>query len=106
MPYINQDDRARLDSAIDELGARVCGIVGDGHHDEKAVAGTLNYVVTRTVLHVVKHFGVRYWVIAAVSGMLRNVSDEFYRRIAAPYEDRQILKNGDVDLYEELTKDL
>ncbi len=40
-----------------------------------------------------------YWLIAILSGTFKNISDEFYRRLAVPYEDRQIAKSGDVDLY-------
>ena len=34
--------------------------------------------------------------MALVTGVLHNVLDEFYRRYGAPYEDQQIIKNGDV----------
>ena len=47
---------------------------------------------------------VRYGSIATVTGVFKNIADEFYRRIAAPYEDRQISANGDVPLYEAYTK--
>jgi hypothetical protein len=43
---------------------------------------------------------VRYGTVATVSGVLKNVNDEFYRRVAAPYEDKQITRNGDVPEYE------
>jgi len=36
-----------------------------------------------------------------VTGVFKNISDEFYRRVAAPYEEQQIAANGDVPLYEE-----
>jgi hypothetical protein len=66
-----------------------------------AFAGLLNYTCTRLGLKIVQHqFGaMRYWIIAIITGTFRNISDEFYRRIAAPYENRQMEKNGDVDLY-------
>jgi hypothetical protein len=35
-----------------------------------------------------------------VTGVFRNVADEFYRRVASPYEDQQIRANGDVPLYD------
>jgi hypothetical protein len=43
----------------------------------------------------------RYWIIAILTGTFKNIADEFYRRIALPYENRQIEKSGDVDLYME-----
>lgn len=39
-------------------------------------------------------------------GVFSNVSSEFYRRLASPYEDKQIKINGDVDLYVEFLKDI
>jgi hypothetical protein len=38
---------------------------------------------------------------ALLSGTFKNIGDEFYRRIALPYENRQMEKSGDVDLYRE-----
>ena len=38
---------------------------------------------------------------AILSGTFKNIGDEFYRRLAAPYEDRQMARSGDVDLYAE-----
>jgi len=42
----------------------------------------------------------RYFTIARVTGVLQNVSQEFYRRMAGPYEDDAIQKNGDIPEYE------
>lgn len=105
MPYIKPEDRVRLDPAIDELAARIAEVAAESE-DPAAFAGLLNYAATRTTLSVVdRRFGrVRYWIIALVTGTFKNVADEFYRRLAAPYEDKQIEANGDVDLYEKLTK--
>ena len=43
----------------------------------------------------------RYWLIAMLSGIFTNLGQEFYRRSAVPYEDRQMASSGDVDLYAE-----
>ena len=32
-------------------------------------------------------------------GELDGAAQEFYRRVGVPYEEKQIVKNGDVDLY-------
>jgi len=49
-----------------------------------------------------QQFGARrYWIIAILTGTFRNIADEFYRRIAVPYENRQIEKSGDVDMFQE-----
>jgi hypothetical protein len=100
MPYIVQEQRPKLDAHIDALANKIALIAHD-YTDETAYAGLLNYAITRLVMQVIdKRFGkVRYGVIATVSGVLKNVADEFYRRVVAPYEEKQITKNGDVDLY-------
>lgn len=102
MPYIKPDYRKHLDPAIDDLINRICEIATEASENcYTAPAGLLNYAVTRTALGVVKNLGgTRYHMIAMVTGVLHNVADEFYRRLAIPYEDLQITKNGDVDLFE------
>jgi hypothetical protein len=37
-----------------------------------------------------------------VRGTLADVSEEFYRRVVARYEDKQIQVNGDLDVYQKL----
>ncbi len=103
MPYIPREDRDQLDPLIDELARRMNERAARAPGD-LAAAGLLNYACTRLALALVKlRFGqVRYGVIALVSGVLHNVADELYRRLARPYEDKQIARNGDVDLYVEL----
>ena len=107
MPYIKPESRKKLDSFINELAKQIVEI-SKQEESEGAFAGLLNYSCTRLALEVVKsrfgHF--RYWLIAIVSGVFSNVSEEFYRRLATPYEDKQIENYGDVDLYEEFLKDI
>jgi len=69
--------------------------------EETAFAGLLNYACTSLAVQVVDaRFGrLRYGTIATLTGVFKNVADEFYRRVAAPYEDAQIEANGDVPLY-------
>jgi len=55
-------------------------------------AGEINYVVARLLYHWPR----RYWAIALACGMLVTCLLEFYRRVAAPYEDTKIKENGDV----------
>ena len=40
-----------------------------------------------------------YGMIAHLTGVLENVKQEFYRRIAGPYEDEAITRNGDLPRY-------
>jgi hypothetical protein len=107
MPYIAAHHRRQLDPLIDALAA---GIVKEAeqYDYQAAFAGVLNYACTRLALTVARRIAgpLRYWLIALLSGVFKNLADEFYRRLGQPYEDRQRLKNGDVDLYEEYLKDL
>jgi hypothetical protein len=40
-----------------------------------------------------------YPKIAMITGVLENIKQEFYRRVASPYEDKKILENGDIKEY-------
>jgi len=103
MPYIKQEHRARLDRPIRELADTMAEMAGESAR-ETAVAGFLNYACTSLAIEVLRRrFGrVRYGHVALVTGVFKNVADEFYRRVGAPYEDRQIEKNGDLPLFREL----
>ena len=105
MPYIKPDYRSTLDPKIAEL-ARAIADLARSLPEETAFAGLLNYTCTTLAMQVLElRFGnLRYGTIATVTGVFKNIADEFYRRVAAPYEDRQIAHNGDVALYEELSR--
>jgi hypothetical protein len=105
MPYVKAEHRQALDNAILQLAERVADAARQ-MPEETAFAGLLNYACTSLAIQVVeaRFGGIRYGTIATVTGVLKNVADEFYRRVAAPYEDEQIAKNGDVPLYEEYAR--
>lgn len=107
MPYIAPHERSTLDPLIDRLAEQLVKQAKAQNYDA-AFAGLLNYACTRLALKVIKlQFGtLRYWLIAAVTGVFKNIADEFYRRLGAPYEEKQIAKNGDVDLYDAFDKEL
>jgi hypothetical protein len=102
MPYIAPSHRQELDTIIAELAGKIVQEADKLNH-EAAFAGLLNYTCTCLALQIVRQrFGrLRYWLIALISGTFHNIADEFYRRLAGPYEDRQISTNGDVNLYAE-----
>ena len=41
-----------------------------------------------------------------ITGVFKNISDEFYRRVAAAYEDKQMARSGDVDLFQEYLEEI
>ncbi|MDP2676821.1 MAG: hypothetical protein Q8O83_04000 [bacterium] len=105
MPYIKQADRKDLDVHINALAEEIARLSKNNDTD---FAGLLNYSCTRLALTVVQlRFGqFRYWIIATITGVFKNAADEMYRRIGVAYEDKQIEKNGDVDMYAEFLEEI
>lgn len=85
MPYIQADARPAIDALVDPLI----------EHLENADDGSVNYAITR-ILRGVYAKQVRYERINRAMGVLACVQAEFYRRVAAPYEDQKTRENGDV----------
>lgn len=85
MPYIKQEDRARLDVAVQYM------IKGR----TPANAGELNYFIT-SILREYMRDNVSYAKLNELVGVLNCVQLELYRRVAAPYEDTKVQENGDV----------
>jgi hypothetical protein len=87
MPYIKPEDRERM-SVMD-----VC---------RAGTPGELNYQITKLCLgYIARRFDVEgiklnYQAINDIVGALEGAKLEFYRRVAAPYEDTKIKENGDV----------
>ena len=79
MPYISETRRIKIDNL-----------------DAPENAGELNYLITTIILHYIHEKGNKYQTINDVVGALEGAKLEFYRRLAAPYEDRKIIENGDV----------
>lgn len=94
MPYIADSKRAKIDEQLELLAETIREEGYQSDLEMAALAGMLNYTITRLILSIIP--GRKYWIIATVTGVLQNVSDEFYRRYVVPYEDEQLKKNGDV----------
>ena len=58
--------------------------------------GELNWAITDTVDNYLKENGLSYKTINDIVGALECAKIEFYRRIAAKYEDTKKVLNGDV----------
>ncbi len=81
MPYIRRDLRSRLDN----------------REYVPAIEGELNYCITKMVNKYIQNTGgVSYQRINEVIGVLECAKLELYRRVAAPYEDKKMVENGDV----------
>jgi len=91
MPYISPENRRDLDPAIEA----VLDALADTPFQDSL--GNLNYLISRIVAG---HMGqVSYGKVAMATGVLENVKQEFYRRVAAPYEDQKIDQSGDIPEY-------
>ena len=99
MPYIKEEERLELDLAIEYMIKAI--------KDNKTslsnpfnfanYLGRINYCFSRVVAGVMG--SVSYSKIAMATGVLENIKQELYRRIASPYEDQKILENGDIKEY-------
>ena len=85
MPYIKQEDRAKLDHTLRHL----CGKIEN--------VGELNYCISTILLDYVNRQGICYENWNAVMGVLKCVDSELYRRFVGPYEDIKIRQNGDLN---------
>lgn len=101
MPYIHKGLRKRLDDTIDELIGLINHECGDEKYDQNLLpnlkAGTLNYTFTR-LLKTLKGEAWNYERFNRAIGVLESCKQEFYRRNIAPYEDKKIIENGDVNV--------
>ena len=102
MPYINEEERQELDSAIETLIAAILDnkTVLNNPHDFSNYLGRINYCFSRIISGVMRV--ISYRNIAMVTGVLENIKQEFYRRVAEGYEDQKILENGDIKEYKRL----
>lgn len=82
MPYIKQDRRSHLLPKLLQI--------------VPLTEGELNYCLTTIVMEFYQDIGPGYPAINTVLGALEGAKLEFYRRVAAPYEDDAKSRNGDV----------
>lgn len=79
MPYLTMGERASLD---------------DGRKAQKG--GELNYQMSKLLNDFVAMKGLSYATINEAMGAIESAKIEFYRRVAAPYEDVKSRSNGEV----------
>lgn len=92
MPYIVQDRRDALDPAIEQMLTALRGLELDDESNN--TQGNINYIFTRILKAV--YPGGRYQEINDAMGVLHSCSFEYYRKVAAPYEDQKEFENGSV----------
>lgn len=82
MPYISDDKNRRRELWREE------------HIPD--TAGELNFIISKYLDIYLWQHGKSYQTINDILGALEGAKMEFYRRVAAPYEDIKIKENGDV----------
>lgn len=103
MPYIKEEERQELDVCIDSM---IDCIYNDktslnNPSDFKNYLGRINYCFSRVLAGLMREPS--YNKVAMITGVLENIKQEFYRRVASPYEDKKILENGDIKEYKKLS---
>ena len=94
MPYIKEEKREELDPCIDNL-IRCLDPEKDLIIDN--ILGDINYTFSRILGGLMGTPS--YDKIAMITGVLENIKQEFYRRLASAYEDQKINENGDLREY-------
>ena len=99
MPYINKDEREELDPFIDLIVNCIKYTKSNlnNPNEFKNHLGRINYAFSRILSGVMGN--TNYSNIAMATGVLENIKQEFYRRIASSYEDKKIADNGDIKEY-------
>ncbi len=87
MPYIPREDRPKYEDPLTTLIATL------REQPTDRIDGELNYIITRILKET---YPPRYHTINRAIGVLEACKLEYYRRVAAPYEDTKIEQNGDV----------
>ena len=87
MPYIKPENRKKYDKVLKELISILKTL------PPEEVDGELNYIVTKMLKEI---YPLRYFHINKAIGVLECAKLEFYRRVAAPYEDIKMKESGDV----------
>jgi hypothetical protein len=89
MPYINPEQKKKLVVEYTKHNTMDLGIEFPDN------PGELNYVITMLIKNYFNNKPC-YQSINDIVGALEGAKLEFYRRVAAPYEDLKIKENGDV----------
>ena len=89
MPYIKKEDRKLYDARLDDL----CFAL----EEQGYIDGHVTYVLFKIMVRWFFN-SPAYSTIASIRGCLAGTLSELDRRYFFPYEDKKIIKNGDVDV--------
>ena len=106
MPYIKEKRRETIDRCINHSVECMKVSIDKAYNKEISnddfldISGDMNYFISRLINQLAGE--ISYGKICVITGVLENVKQEFYRRIASPYEDKKIVENGDIREYKKL----
>lgn len=100
MPYTKKEARAKTKDLIGQIVEVI------RQYPDVEVDGEVNFAISTLVATAFRPTtGWRYHWLHRAHGVFATAGAEFYRRLVAPYEDRCIEKNGDIDPYKEFAGD-
>ena len=85
MPYIVQPRREKLDPHLKEIAKLV------------ETEGDMNYCIYKLSCLLIDRMGESYSNYSMCGSAMEHAKLEWYRRRVAPYEDKKIKENGDID---------
>jgi len=91
MPYIKPEDRTKYKELLELIE-----VLSNNAVELLKTAGDLNYFITKICHIYLKNKGLKYQNLNEVIGVLECAKQEFYRKIASPYEDKKRDENGEV----------
>jgi hypothetical protein len=94
MPYIDRAHRNMIDAPLDAFIDEFQGLIHSGSIKEDKIEGVLNYCITKLLKRT--YVPVSYFKINRVVGLLECIKQEYYRTVAAPYEDGKRTEHGEV----------
>jgi len=98
MPYIKEENRNKIDYAIEELVEQFRNEIGWSD------TGAANYTITRVILGCMKP--VNGWTYDSLSDVIKTLECaklEIIRRLLDKHENNAIIKNGDLNEFPSMT---
>lgn len=92
MPYIRPSRREAILERVIEHDRMVRKVI----IEEVTNSGELNFAITQIISDYFTSTTQDYRSINDILGALEGAKNEFYRRVAVPFEERKIKENGDV----------
>lgn len=107
MPYIRETNRDILNDHIENLATKIMELSQKSEYGESSYSlnnaelcgllGDINYSISRLCSKIMGD--PTYSKIAMITGVLENVKQEYYRRVAIPFEENKMAQNGDIKEY-------